>query len=1083
MPTALYELPPTLRAPLVVGASFVWIEGIRDGYEAFIKVVRTFDWSAIPFAAFLPTKISFYVPIPGAGAGLRNVDFRLYADDVVQVGQRLPPILVMPDPWSLGAWQAAVSAYVAALSPSTITYGPARTPLPAIREKVAHQPPRMWPRTRSDATHCVVDGVVPGYEVLVYGPPLGGFPVAFGTADPDGVAYCELLAAPKPGHILTPRYWLPSASNGLPGVVADDPIPACEVERAWAGETGCWVGNLVPGWTVTVTQDGTLPLTGSGRADIRGRAWVVLDGTLVAGQQLTALPAGGALSAPRTVEHADACEAVLAKDQFPESKVSPARPLWLPGPLRAGDTRIRVEDLRGPVDCRVEVFQAAGLAARQFWNVPEVPDLELRGRFGPGGVVDLTIPLTAGDAVRVAFTLPDAPHASVVSGLRMVTAAIPEARAGRIFEPVLDCALAVLVTDVVAGDEVAVLADGSFVGFGVAGTGPCVRVGTPAVERGEELICCTSVGGTARVGAAVNVSAEPVLSRLPRVLPGVTIGDHRVWVSGLPPGGLVTIADAATGAVLGRAATTDPILRIQCPISVTGPVRAVVTGCDDVIDDLDLDSESAAVTGLPTLRPNRSVSSRWFEFDPTVVFTDANGQHRFWGQVWRPLPTGARPPLVVILHGNPTYDEQAADDCSGLATDPSGTPTMSYRGYDQLARALAATGCVVVSIKHDVLLDKAGFAAWALDLLMLPTADAVLGLPLGTSLVGAPTLFVGHSYGAEALGSVLGGLVKPAAWQLSQGVGFVGLAPYWGAGLPPTLSVPVLIFCGSADYLLPNEGPLEWYASGAAEKTFIYAEGLPHSSWSSVWSGRDLQTDLPDEMRGGGFQLNVTGKPAYYESVRWQPDVAAAMTDTVVAFALARLFDEVEYLALLRGPVRPERVENLGWFVDHVVPTSELSAILGTLPVPGDLDWPAAPSWTSPFLSWLPLLAPTDDLVLEVQVTQLDGGLTLLGYDQEWEQGVSGTQVVTNLELDLLVVVLDGAARAQVRLGCLTRLPGPWQGRAESVGFPQSIRVPYDAFMAVDPGLTLRPDLVVLDVDAIVADAAVIVSSLEFQRQ
>lgn len=748
-----------------------------------------------------------------------------------------------------------------------------------------------------------------------------------------------------------------------------------------------------------------------------------------------------------------------------------------------------MEDLRGPVDCRVEVFQAASLATRFFWVLPQEPDLVFPGTFGPGGVVDLPLSLAAGDAVRVAFTLPGAPATSVFSGLRMVTGGL-QPWGGRIFGPVLDCARAVYVTDVLAGTEVVVLAGDTFAGFAFATDGPGVRVGTPALERGELLSCITFVGTGIAGGAGPRVSAEAVLSRLPRVLPGVAVGDRRVWVSGLPPGALVTIEDVNTGAILGRTATSDPILRVPCALAVAGPVRALVAGCDDIIDDIDLVPESAVVTGLPSLRRERLVTSRWFDFGPTDVFTEPTGtEHRCWGQVWRPLVMGRRPRLVVILHGLPTFDERANEDCSGLLTDPSGAPTMSYRGYDEMAQALAAIGCVVVSLKHEPLEgpNKAGFAARALDLLMMPVAHAALALPLGTSLAGARTLLVGHSYGAEAFGSVLGGVVTPAIWQVTQAAGFVALAPYLepAGSIPPPVSAPMLVFYGSADYLKLGDGPYDWYTSGAGEKTFVYAEGLPHSSWSSVWSGRDVQTDLPDERREGGRRRDArivahTG----YLPIRWQPHVAEAVADTVVAFAMAWLFDDLAYLPLLRGPVRPEAVEDLGWFVDHVVPATSLSAILQTLSAPGALDWgspPAAPtSWRSPFLLKLPLLNPTDDLVFTVEVTELDGSL---GFDQTWLQPVNGYQTVTNLGLDVLVVLPDGAASAQVRLGAVTRLPGPWRGYGLAIGFPQSIRIPYDAFMATDPGLSPRPDRVVLDLDALVADAAVIVSSLEFQRQ
>ena len=77
----------------------------------------------------------------------------------------------------------------------------------------------------------------------------------------------------------------------------------------------------------------------------------------------------------------------------------------------------------------------------------------------------------------------------------------------------------------------------------------------------------------------------------------------------------------------------------------------------------------------------------------------------------------------------------------------------------------------------------------------------------------------------------------------------------------------------------------------------------------------------------------------------------------------------------------------------------------------------------------------------------------------------------------------DGGSLTGVRLGCVTNLVGRWGGYSTPRTYPQTIRIPLDAFQAVNPFLTSRPDAVVFELSSIVPDGAIAVSSLEFQRK
>lgn len=92
-------------------------------------------------------------------------------------------------------------------------------------------------------------------------------------------------------------------------------------------------------------------------------------------------------------------------------------------------------------------------------------------------------------------------------------------------------------------------------------------------------------------------------------------------------------------------------------------------------------------------------------------------------------------------------------------------------------------------------------------------------------------------------------------------------------------------------------------------------------------------------------------------------------------------------------------------------------------------------------------------------------------------------RAVHDLALDLLVVVYDGTQKAQVRLGSFAPLPGPWRRYGLSIGYPQTIRIPYDAFLAENEASSLRPDRVGLDWVLLVANAAATITPIEVQRK
>lgn len=1041
---AFDPLPPTLRLPLVEGATHVTIEGLQTGWFLTIEV-----WSAVALLS-----------------------------STVQAVLDTGPIRVLAAPLQRTTWLRIGHLEPGAPAP---TFGPFRPVLQATPSKYATMPPRIWPCIHLSAWWAAIEGGIPGYEIEVV---RGALVLGRGVTDADGRAYVDVRGFIAVGDQISARYLLAGASRGVPARVRQFSLPKPEIREAWADESGVWVENLQPGSPASVTNQTTGAFGWSAPADPAGRLWVEMPSPLAESDSLvpSALiggPAGDAI----TTASSDPCDAV-DRDILGFVAISPAPPMRLEGPLRGGMQRLRVRGHRPGMYCLVQVFSGISTLEIAFVASGAIqPAREWLGVLTPSGWLDLPEPLTAGDGVRVVLmrnlallalgnTLPP-------SAIRIVGAEIPLPPMPGLMSPVARSARAVQVTGVLAASEAAVVdEDLDFLGYAAVEDGPSVRVEVPALNAPLVVYPEALIDLNLSRGAQVPVGPSPVVPVAPRVLEPLLLGDRRVWVSGVPPGAEVQIREVATGGVIGRAVTADSVVRVPCSSTVTGAIEARVLGAPS------RSARSPAVNPLTPLRAVADIEDHWFDYG--VDAPDVTGfLDPVWGRVWAPAVMPPNPPLVLILHGEPSYDSMLDETCTGLATDESytGTGAMSYLGYRDLAEALARLGCVVVSVKHDGGFINGALPAMTLDSILVD--PSVLGLSTTPTIdQSTPTLLIGHSRGGWALSQMLLGVAGQATsvWSATQAVGFVGFAPYTDvtAAYPIALPIPVVLFQGSGDYLFQFEPPYDTYFEfNSFEKTFVWVRGATHGTWSSVWSARDLRGDLPDQVFEEGYFLTQAGTPATDDPVPWQPSIAATATDLVLAFARDRLFNQTEYRDLLRGPIRPERAEELGWSLSHTIPVTELA---DEFPVaaPNLLDWPQQATAWQATLAGLPFaLLPTDLVTVRVEVTEVDGSLV----QQPWAQPTDATRLVTYAALDLVAELVVGPIQAGVRLGVVAPLPGRWTvSTGEGVAYPLTVRIPIDAFTGAAPALGPMPSDVALALTDVTPDAAAIVDLVAVQR-
>jgi predicted alpha/beta-hydrolase family hydrolase len=1101
----LYDiLPPVLRPPLVEGATWLWVEGIRPEFPNLVVRLN-------------PGPDLYFVSNGEPEQQLRLV-FPLPGGVTVQVGQSRPWNFAWPVQWlgnpppglaqllfqnpaggnpPFGVSQALWDHLRSLYEPR---FGSALPVMEANPADVRDRPPRVWPRTHPAGAHGVVMTAVPGYEVeLLY----DGAVVNDGVVDPDGVALVELLGRGpfQAGHAFTARYKTsgpPFAPAGPASTVALDPVPHAAMVPCFEGWATVPVAGLWPGGMVelfrTTSTGAALPST-FGVVAVDGVARVRLATPLSAGESLSAQPiwppaSPGPAAVVVIVQSSDPCESLergfnslgdllVPGDNF--LPISPARPPGLRGVLREGQRRVRVSYGQTGAVWAVEMFAGPAPNAPIELYIGAAPALiSASGRSTPSGWVDLPEPLGPDCNARVIALLPSGQWLLRGNQRAVHPAISPPVPA--IVGPVADCAICLLVADVLPGSEVAVFADGTWIGGAFVEEGPTVTVQVPALVAGMELTAAAFLQDTRKDSdqiPRVTVSGPGIdpTRVLPRAVGPVLLGDNRVWASGVPPGARVQVLDALTGMVLGETGLPDGIGRVSCALAVTGPVAVRVIGCDEQ------DAASPALTPLAALRDEGTAVVESF-FNYLLPWNDPSGiSLELWGQVWRPATPGPAPPLAVIMPGVASFDASLDAGCAGLFSDDGGEQQMGYLGYRRVAEALASRGFVVVALKKPNLEspEVANFLAFALDQFSLDAG--ALGLAPG-ALAGARTLLVGHSTGGQAASAVINGLQTGYAllsWTPTQVRGFVGLAPFPATDFTQGVAIPSLYFAGSSDYFGDSfEVYPKYYLTSSAPRTFVWVRGATHGSWSSIWSGRDLRGDPADDATDGGERPfhDMGGLRDFDSAVPWQPDVAQAMADLVVAFALDRVLGLDEYRALLEGPVRPESVERLGWQVDHLISPTGLAQQIVLVPPVTELNWPTPDVEWRVALPGVPLQA-TDDVVLTFEVTEVDGRIGAA----DWIFDTFVHPAVTHTALDVVVRLEDGPISGGVRVGAVLRLPGKTQTWGGSAGYAMTARIPYDAFLAANPSLGSRPGALKLDLPLLTPDAAAVVSTVEIQRR
>jgi len=557
----------------------------------------------------------------------------------------------------------------------------------------------------------------------------------------------------------------------------------------------------------------------------------------------------------------------------------------------------------------------------------------------------------------------------------------------------------------------------------------------------------------------------------PRVIEPVALGDTVVWVSGVTPGAAVNVHSGAS--VIGQVQAGDPMLPVTVR-AVDAPVHVVAS----------LGGESA--TGVPVTPVRDPGTTPGFPLPlPQVVESDVDFgvlqvpemqvpegvdggfDVPLQGRLYVRIGDGGAPrPLVIIAHGY-----------WGNPEEPS------LRGYAWLARHLARWGMTVCSIDLstvNVFTNFDGLQQSTRAEVILKMIERLAGTPIAAvdrDRVG----LVGHSMGGEAV--AVAQALNVARHQPFGIRGVVSLAPTNYRTDVANTHAAYLQLHGSLDYLLdstdfvggnsPRFGGFRLYDRAWRPRSLAWIEGARHEGWNSVWFNSPNSGESP---AGGLPELTLDEQQAVGKAY-------------ITAFFLDTLAGRAQYRGYLSGPARPRSIGNTRVFLEHQSPsvvvvddfgdadgqsgTSEEQppneavnrrgqAVTATgVDRWDDVEHRTLPhsvhdtrgtdvAWRAPgarYESGLGTLVTAETATLSLRVAQ--------HYDERDDGEPDETWNPVGLRADLSVELDDGTRRARVRLGVGGSIPYPLLGR-EVYSVFRTVRLPLDAFTAVEPALNLR---------------------------
>ncbi len=906
--------------------------------------------------------------------------------------------------------------------------------------------PPLLPGQVGYCSHCVhVSGLVPGCEVELL---QGGATVGAAAANRHGYACVPVKLERRgqdDGGVLHGKMIVCGADSPLAAtpLVADPPLAKPAVGSPVYGcQRVIPLSELNQGNRVRLESD-TRPL------GTFCSCWqavnVHIGSDLVVGEKVRAQP----------FWDSDACKQNGPWSEWREV-VAPdegIKPVLLPA-LIENDQTIRVDNQIAGAELMIQIRANESATPTDFGPRPandSPEDLE----------ISLAEPLIVNHQVRVVQTL--CGH-SEASDWVTVLPLPPEVFAPVVRPPLYACGGAVQVSNLHPGAVVRVYQNDFVIGIGWAGLSSSISItANPRLAAGAQIHAVQWVGGVeSPPSAAVTVQDIDDLYR-PRVLEPVAFADNQVWVSGVTPGARVSIFSGGT--LLGEANAAESIMTV--PVNaVPGDVKARTALCE-------VTSESPTVQPITSpcaVGPFVTSGEEERSYPDYPVPANPDGGdfvHPITGRLYFPADAmgnfkqdATNLPLVIVAHGYWPSEED------------------SYLGYGYLARHLARWGMLVYSLNFDVVNERTSPAALqqaSRGYIILEAIRAVLNDPdiahrIDTDRIGV----VGHSMSGE-------GVVAAQDLNLGSATpfsirGVVSIAPtHWRPDLQ-LRETRYLQLLGSMDQLVsslgsvtgvdPVFGGFRIYDRAWRNKTHCWIYDARHNGFNHNWAT--------------GLNLYETGIVDDSLSINEHKTIAACMIN---AFFLDALKGESDYAGYLQGIILPRSVRGFRIYTQHHTTSPTVLDDFGdadnqlghAAEAPLDKNSNRAAQGAQANGAGMDHWDDVEHVGLTHSVHDTRGlELTWVNPQAEYRSDTGGFALspmqslslrvsqfyedsANNLEgadLDLFVALHDGSTEAVVRLGAVGTAPFPDSSPAV-LSVMRSLRLPLDAFEAVNPGINL----------------------------
>lgn len=690
--------------------------------------------------------------------------------------------------------------------------------------------------------------------------------------------------------------------------------------------------------------------------------------------------------------------------------------------------------------------------------------------------IALNIPLEAGQVVWVDQTLCGVTHESnQVEVLPLPPVIYPPT----VLAPIYVCSGKVTVTNLHAGATVRVYQDGIPIALGWAGNENSISLTVaPGFYLGGEITAIQWVGGQQSDVSNVVVVENVDEIQVPRILSPVTLEDHCVWVSGVTPGATVSIF--MNGMIIGEAQTSESLVKVTTT-KITSAVTVKASMCDlrVVTGNTVTPIKSPCKTGIFT-----NTASRILDYGNFTISNWDDGccdrttgdplEVPLYGELYYPAvnsgclssgegneinPEAREMPLVIIAHG---YWHMAVD---------------SELGYAYLGHHLASWGMVVFSINLETINAQLGAAGPinfqnARGEVILKCIEEVLGDSSINGHINPENIgLVGHSMGGE--GVVMAqhqNLGSPNPFGIR---GVVSIAPTqykWEVSLR---EAQYFQLGGSRDLLLNNSesnvlspddqaifNGMRIFDRAERHKSHAFIYGAVHNPFNTQWSNLGDETAHP-----------VSG-----------PQHRLFANCLINAFFQHCLNMNTEYEGYLEGLILPPSIRGLEIYQQHLKTLrttldnfgdEDVQAGLGAEGLTKDMNRQAGlNSVTGLGLQhWEDVEAlDIERCVHNTKCTTVAWNDPLVQYVQEGGLNMSDpvkslsfrvSQLYTSelnseeREIDLLVSISDGGQRATVRMGMVGTAPYSDTGIGNLFSIFRSIRIPSDAFSAVNQSINM----------------------------